>query len=97
MKKWDREEFIKILNERLPLKEINNVNDDKRKSLEWTERKIRTYFSSKSALPSPVYEGKKVFYTEEHFEALKNLIELQDLGMSYKTSSSFYINRAEAK
>lgn len=86
---WDREQFKKVLNERLPLNKEGSI-EDKRRSEEWTERKIRTYFSGKSALPEPIREGKKVFYTEEHLTALEELLNLQDMGLSYKSSSSLY-------
>lgn len=86
---WDREKFKEILNERLPLTEHSSL-EDKRRSDEWTERKIRTYFSGKSALPEPIKEGKKVFYTEKHLVALKELLNIQEIGLSYKSSSSLY-------
>lgn len=87
--RWDREQFKEVLNKRLPLNKDGSI-EDKRRSEEWTERKIRTYFSGKSALPEPIREGKKVFYTEEHLIALEELLNIQDMGLSYKSSSSLY-------
>lgn len=86
---WDIHQFVKILNEEVPLNETGALAcNDKRRSDKWTERMVRTYFSGKTLTP-PVKDGKHVFYNRTHLEEFKGLVELQSIGMPYKAAASY--------
>lgn len=86
---WDMQQFVKMLNKEVPLNKTGAlVYNDKRRSDKWTERMVRTYFSSKTLTP-PVKNGKHVFYNRTHLEEFKELVELQSIGISYKAAASY--------
>jgi len=86
---WDIQQFVEILNKEVPLNQTGAlVCNDKRRSDKWTERMVRTYFSSKTLTP-PVKDGKHVFYNRTHLQEFKELVELQAIGMPYKIAASY--------
>lgn len=86
---WDMQQFVETLNIEVPLNKTGAlVYNDKRRSDKWTERMVRTYFSSKTLTP-PVKNGKHVFYNRTHLEEFKELVELQSIGISYKAAASY--------
>lgn len=75
----DAEELAKRVNEYL-----GNVSDDKRFA-ELTKRRILDY-TTKGLLMKPLKNGNRNYYTEEHFQQLITLRELQSkAGVSEKT------------
>lgn len=86
---WDMQQFVEVLNKEVPLDKTGALaRNDKRRSDKWTERMVRTYFSSKTLTP-PVKDGKHVFYNRTHLEEFKELVELQSIGMPYKAAASY--------
>jgi DNA-binding transcriptional MerR regulator len=59
----------------------NSKIEDKRFNEGISPRRIRDYVS-KGLLSKPIKEGRNVYYTEQHFEELKNIRDLQIKGLT---------------
>lgn len=80
MNKWDLEEFVKILNERVPK---NTNTGDKRIADKWNARLIRNY-TTENKISAPFKEGRKAYYTDKHLEEVQALSLFQNIGLSSK-------------
>lgn len=81
-KKWNADDFVKLLNEEIPLK--NRGEGDHRRTEEWNVRLLRHYTTEK-VLSKPLKEGRRSYYTYSHLEEVKSFIESQSMGISSKS------------
>lgn len=95
---WNIDEFVEILNKKLPLKSMNPTGDARRSDV-WTARMVKEYCRLYNIIG--VKKGRFVFYDENNLSELSKNIVIKSLAdntsklHSYSNSSFFNNNLIE--
>lgn len=82
---WNINQFVEILNKKIPLVNINK--SDKRKSEIWTVRMVREYCSKHDI--RGVKSGKFLYYTEENLKQLQEIMAIKSIADVTSKSLSY--------